>query len=111
MKANIKRKLTVAEQEALNREIERQLEIHAERGAGYFDAMVLWTLHRMYGFGKKRLREFWVKYSEAERELQEYYRTNSLNLDGVRETEFYVVENLKRIGVDIEKWRETKRPD
>ena len=109
MKAQMNRKLTANEQKALNKEVDRQLQIQAEIHGVNVDATVLLTLFLHYGFKKEQLREFWEKYADTEKELAEYYRQTPLTLEGIREKEYYAVYELKHIGVDVEAWRKLKK--
>lgn len=109
MKAQTNRKLTANEQKALNKEIDRQLQIQAEKHGCNMDATVLLTLYLHFGFGKEKLREFWEKYSETEKTLFDYYYNTPLTAEGVREREFLATYELKGIGVDVEYWRKVKK--
>lgn len=107
MKALNRKKLSKNEQLALNKEVYRQLMVRADDNALYYDAMVMLTLAEEFGWGKRRLRRFWDKYSEFETDLMKHYGT-VLTVDGIDEAKFYAVERLKHYGVDIEHWREVK---
>ena len=109
MKVNTQRRLTINEQKALNKEIDRQLQVQAEKHGVNIDATVLLTLAEFYDFDKYKLREFWEHYNDIEKELAEHYRQTPLTLEGIREKEYYAVYNLKRIGVDVELWRKLKK--
>lgn len=109
MKAQAKRRLTVNEQKALNAEVDRQLQRQAEIHGVNVDAMVLLTLSLHYGFEKENLRAFWEAFEQTEKELAKYYRETPLNIDGIREQEWYAVNELKHIGVDVELWRKLKK--
>jgi len=108
MKAIPRYELTKEGQKALNAEVNRQLINHAEKHGCNNDAQVLLTLHLHYGFGKKRLRQFWEHYLETEKELMDYYRQTPITAEGEREKEFYAVYELRKIGVDVEHWRAVK---
>ena len=96
-------------QEAANQEIRRQLEYHAENSALCFDACVLLALNQAEGWGKRRLRKFWEAYEKVERDMMEYFQTAPMSTASGRfDSEFYAVETLKRIGVDVPHWRKVK---
>lgn len=76
-----------------------------------FDAAVLWTLHRAFGFGAKRLRRFYDAFLAEYDLLREFYTGtdadgNAVN-DGV--VSYACRDHLKRIGVDIEEWNQSTR--
>ena len=50
--------LTAKEQEAMTKEINRQIAENYKQWLVNLDAMVLWTLHTYLGFGEKRLKQF-----------------------------------------------------
>lgn len=43
----------------MNKEINKQIIENTNKYSMDFDAMILWTLHVCFGFGKKRLKRFW----------------------------------------------------
>ena len=91
--------LNKKEQEAMNKEINRQI---AEREQQFFldyDCMVLWTLHTQLGFGEKRLKRFYESFTAQHKELIDYYMCDS---DSGRLCKF----KLEGIGCDVEKWAE-----
>lgn len=96
MKALIPYKLSKAENEALKREINKQIAEQDEKYQNYYDAMVLYTLYESFGFGKKRLRMFYDKLIEKHKELQQQYEMNQVA--------WICLKKLKDIGVDIEEW-------
>ena len=92
-------RLTKDEQKALDLEVNRQL---AERDKAYeadMNALALYVLRVHLGFGKKRLRRFWDAFNAEHKALQEW----SL-LDGPGDREYLAKRELRKIGVDVEKW-------
>lgn len=67
--------LSAAEKKAMDIEINRQIVEADRRYADDIDAMVLYTLHVLLGFGKKRLRKFYDAFSaEHDRLIQLLFR-------------------------------------
>lgn len=94
--------LTAKERRAMNAEINRQI---VEKDAEYrdnLDAVVLYTLHVVFGFGPQRLRKFYDKLFEEHNKLVKHYEME--DDDGP----FLAKEMLKRIGVDITAWNEDR---
>lgn len=90
--------LTAKERRAMNIEINRQI---VEKDAEYrdnLDAVVLYTLHVVFGFGPQKLRKFYNKLFEEHNKLVKHYEME--DEDGP----FLAKEMLKRIGVDITAW-------
>ena len=97
--------LTAAERKAMDMEINRQIVEADRRYADDIDAMVLYTLHVHLGFGKKRLREFFVAFCAVDFRLLHFYQMPD-------DYTWLCKEMLKRIGVDVEAWnKERKEPD
>lgn len=94
---------------AIQRAAYRQLsEITDEYLVG-INAMVMWTLHEHFGFGKKRLRRFWDGVLATNIELGRRYR-----LTDPGDEEWLYIRKLRDIGVDIAAWRyenEVRYPD
>ena len=76
----------------MNEEIEKEIDAKLQAEVTQIDAVILWTLHLCFGFGKKRLRrfyDFFVKLSG----VNDRWKIRADN-----------IELLKGIGVDIEEW-------
>ena len=73
MKASIPYKLTVAQQRALFREIERQLAEHTRKYEAEYIALALYAARVEFGFGKKRLERLKRRMYELYHELVQYY--------------------------------------
>ena len=65
-----------------------------------FDAMILWTLHRTFGFGKERLRRVYEAVHEEYAKLKEYYE-----LDNSEMYYAYLIRLKKDCGIDLEEWQ------
>lgn len=90
---------TTAEKQAIELEVRRQLLEFDEQYTHDLDAMVLYTLHKRKGWGKKRLKEFWDGFVEEHNALRDFYQ-----MDGAGDNEWLVRKKLKDIGVDVEEW-------
>ena len=97
MKARIKGSLSNQAQAVFNDEINRQAVEKSREWYANVDAVILWTLHREFGFGKKRLKRFYNAIVDNNKMLINYYSDNDTN--------FICTENLKReTGVDVSEW-------
>jgi hypothetical protein len=90
--------MTAAEKKAMNIEIEKQLAEYDKKNAMEIDALVLWVLHSEYGFGEKRLRQFFERFQPAIQELVDHYQMDTS--DDV----WLCTQKLKDAGIDIEEW-------
>ena len=63
------------------------------------DAMMLLALHKLAGFGPKRLKEFYCGFQPMLQQLLQDYNA------GVSETEWVCTQALKDYGIDISEWR------
>lgn len=63
------------------------------------DAAVLYSLHKTFGFGKKRLRRFFDAFAVQHEELREFYQLND-------DTNTWICRYLLKrdVGVDVEAW-------
>ena len=69
-----------------------------------FDACVLYALHEVCGFGKKRLTRFFRRYMELRDEVLDRYRFADENEDFT----WWARRELNRIGVDVDALRREK---
>lgn len=89
---------TAAERKAMHLEIRKQLAEYDRKHANELDAIVLWQLHVQFGFGAKRLKQFYDHFRAEYFALIERYEmdeTDNIWLNTYK---------LKEIGVDIESW-------
>ena len=93
---------TAGEQKAIDLEIGRQLAEANRKNLTEIDALVLYILRTEYGFGVKRLREFFDKFGEAFDAVNERYE---LGLGGEA---FVATQKLKEYGIDLEAWEAEK---
>lgn len=95
MNVTIPFKLNAQQRKAMLREIRAQI---AENNAQYesdYEAMMLWVLHKYYGFGKKRLLEFRQNYIQEAKLLKSFYELED-------DITYPAKVRLKEMGVDIE---------
>lgn len=59
------------------------------------DTMVLWTLHSRYGWGKKRLKQFYVDMFDEHLAMRARYEVGEMYPER---------QKLKEVGVDVEAW-------
>lgn len=91
--------LSSAEQKALDIEIQKQIAENWRKHEIEVDAMILWTLHEVFGFGPKRLREFYDKSAVAFEDLARRYEMDDTD------QAWLCTHKLKEYGIDIEEWR------
>ena len=81
---------------AARREIKRQILEAQNQYDDLSDALMLWTLHTEFGFGKDRLERFYRAFLAQNKELQKYYMTDSV---------FPANAKLEALGVDLKEMR------
>lgn len=74
---------------AMRKEIARQGKAFSKD----IETMLLWTLHIHYGFGRKRLEQFYVTFLKEYKELCEFFETDDV---------FPAEYKLRQIGVDVD---------
>ena len=85
------------EQEAMNKEILRQVGEHEQKFLLDYDCMVMYSLRTQLGFGEKRLKRFYENFSKQHKALMEYYMCDD---DDGKLCKF----KLEQMGFDIEEW-------
>ena len=97
--------LTAAQRQAIRKECDRQaVEFETEHGQRIC-AVMLWSLHRHTGWGKKRLLAFWNTLKEEHQRLIKCYEMPD-------DWQFLCEEHLKRIGIDVDElWEDLKKED
>ena len=90
--------------EAMEAEAERMAKIAIDEmnrdNEDELDAMALYILHSEFGFGEKRLRRFYERFSLGLRELGERYQMNEYE-----DRLWLCKKKLSEAGIDISKWR------
>lgn len=89
----------------MNQEIRNQLAEYDRKNELEIDAMVLWVLHEEFGFGPKRLRQFYDAFSSTMDILVERYVMDN------SDQPWLCTYKLKEIGIDLEEWRKEKKHD
>lgn len=96
-------KLNAAEQKALDDEIKKSFESFDRAHWNEIDAMILWVLHSVCGWGPKRLREFYDAFGPEFEKLLKRYEMDAT------EGMWLCTQQLKEYGVDLDEWdRERK---
>lgn len=86
----------ILEDDALNKEIRRQMLEQESRYLQGFDAVFLWGLHVIFGFGAERLKRAYKGVIRVYREMRDYYEM---------EGSFPAETKLKEIGLDMDELR------
>lgn len=89
-------KMTPTQVTAMREEINRQCLEADARLTLDMDTVVLWTLHRHLGFGRKRLHDFYLAMAAEHQRMREYYQIDDLYPERYK---------LKELGVDVEAWQ------
>ena len=97
MNVKITHQMTVAQQRAMDAEIDRQIAVNLEAVRVNLEALILWNLREQLGFGKKRLKRFHDAFAPALREMQDFYAMHD-----DRAQEWLCKRKLRDIGVDVE---------
>ncbi len=90
--------MSAAEKKAMDLEIQRQLAEYDRKHLIEIDAMILWVLHERFGFGPKRLRQYYDNFRACTNELVERYQMDA------GDDVWLCTQMLRRIGVDVEQW-------
>lgn len=88
-----------AEKKALDIEARKAVVKESQRHYSDMDASLLYYAHDKYGWGKKKLRDFWEGFSKIRKELTEWYL-----LENNDDVNWVCKQKLKDIGVDVEEW-------
>ena len=83
---------------AIHDEIMRQMAELDEKDAQETDAMILWVLHSEFGFGEKRLKQFYDAFNEQREELVKHYAMADEDFP------WLCARKLKDAGIDISKF-------
>lgn len=69
----------------------------------HYDLVLLWLMHEKYGFGAKRLREFYADYVKLYTEYKDrYYCKDDVKQFGSRTDAYVLKERLREIGFDYD---------
>lgn len=89
--------LTPKEQEAVNAEVNRQLVKRHKEFSDDVDYMICKILHDHFGFGVKRLRQFYDHFCEDNYALMQRYEMSDAGT-------YIAREEMNAIGCNIEEW-------
>jgi hypothetical protein len=96
-------KFTAAEKKMIDKEILRQCADHDRKNADEVTALVLWLLHEKFGFGKKRLREFYDAFhTDLDKLVERYYLPEEDKM-------WLCTHMLKEYGIDISEWNRGRK--
>lgn len=98
MKSRYGKPMSKAERKAMDVEIRRELEEWDWKHSIEIDAMILWVLHEEFGFGPKRLKQFFDRFACAMGELKTRYDIDNSDLI------WLCTRLLKSYGIDLEEW-------
>ena len=90
------------EKKAMELEIKNQLAAWDEKHANEFDAIILWRLHEKFGFGHKRLKEFYDGFDVDIFGLIDRYELDDSDMIWI------CTHKLKEYGVDLDAWRKER---
>ena len=90
--------LSSAEKKAMQIEIHRQIAEYDRNNLNEIDAVILWTLHEEYGWGRIRLKRFYKSVNTAIRKLLDRYEMD--DSDSV----WLCTYKLKEYGIDLDEW-------
>ena len=80
------------------RQVNNELTLSTKRFFKDETAVVLWVLHDTFGFGKDRLKRFYVNYEKVNADLRKHYSMSNSDMR-------YITDRLlKDIGVDLDEW-------
>ena len=95
---------TKAENKARRREIRRQiLELQDEFYKNQI-YVILYAIHKIYGFGPVRMKRFFDLYTETHEELREYYGYTLLEGETTDITNWLARRQLIAYGIDVDAW-------
>lgn len=88
-------KMTPAQIAAMNHEINQQCLLREKTLGQDLDTVVLWTLMKHYGWGKKRLHDFYLLLAQEHVNMRHYYQ-----MDDTYPERYH----LKEKGIDLDEW-------
>lgn len=99
-------KPTAKEEKRMNDAIREQILEMETQFSDDHDAVMLWTAHLEFGFGKKRLKRLHKRFYQLHKLLIEHYESAK-----VQDYGFVCRRNLLSIGVDIAAWNREPMED
>lgn len=104
MKARASIQLSAKDRKAINEEIRRQCIEQTEQYEAELDVVTLYTLNKVFGFGKKRLDRFYNEMFRLRDEMKEHYKMG--DDDSMGDYAMYV--KLKEKGIDVKQMYESQ---
>ena len=92
-----------AEQKAMEMEFRKTMAEYDRKNAIEVDALVLWTLHEVFGFGPIRLKRFYDAFAPAMNELTERYEMDEC--DQVWLCTHLLENYLDKYDISFDDWR------
>ena len=92
------RKPTKEDKRTIDTEIRLSFAEYDRKNVREIEAITLWALHEIFGFGKKRLRLFYFLFKKKIDELINRYLMTEQDMD------WLCTRKLKEIGVDVDEW-------
>lgn len=97
-------KLTAKEQEALERAAKEQLAEFDRKNMKEIDAIILYELRRMCGFGYKRLKDFYFDFGHAINDMLNRYELDHNDAAWLAQ---YKLKN--DLGIDLDEWERERQ--
>ena len=94
--------MTAEQRKIMKAEIRRELAEHDRKHAYEIDAIVLWVLMDVFGFGEKRLKRYFDEFGKQLNALIKYYEMNE------EDEAWLCSDKLKQAGIDLDKWEAEK---
>lgn len=91
--------MSAAEKKAMDMEIQKQLAEYDRKHAFEIDALILWVIRQVFGFGPIKLKRFYMRFHKEINALIERYELDDSNKI------WLCTYMLKQEGIDIEEWR------
>ncbi len=95
--------MTAAEKKAFQKEFLRQWAEYDRKNGIELDAMILWRLHEQFGFGPKRLKQFFDVFVPGVETVADNYEMQDTD-DKI----WLFTHKLKEYGIDLEQWYKEK---
>ena len=93
--------LSKKEQKVLDEKINQQIIENHRQFTDDFDYMVMWILHRYFGFGFDRLRRFYDAFIVGNEALIKHYEMSDAGV-------YIARKEMNAIGCNIEKWNKER---
>lgn len=97
-------KFSAKEQEAIDREIQAQLAEHDRKNEKEIDAIILFELRRVAGFGYKRLKDFYFSFGRSINAMLNRYELEH------GDAAWLAQYKLKgELGIDLDEWERERQ--